>query len=307
MLKANNSNASDSLTNLRRMGYFVAVVDCGSFTAAADKLGITKTVVSQQVARLEKDFQTSLLSRTTRKLVLTESGRQFYQRCVSILRDAEEAFAELNEINAEPQGTLKLTAPFDYGIDVVVPAIKVFTERYPKCKVNLILGDSTLDLLSDDIELAIRVGWLKDSTLQARLISKFDQLLVASPALERVSGNVRHPDDLIGLPFVANTNLSQPLKWSFTNTASQSASVLLDAVVSIDTTIAVKHAVVRGQGMSVLPDYVVKEELVNGTLQRVLPEWHLPSGNIYAVFPYTRHRPVKVKAFVDILCECADE
>src|SRR3954470_14296006 len=172
MSKANNKDDSGmgGLGNLKRLTYFVSVVETGSFTAAAERLGITKAVVSQQVARLEREFRTSLLVRTTRKVQTTEAGRAFYERCAPILRDAESAFDELAEVSAEPSGTLRLTAPFDYGINVVVPAIAAFTQRYPACKVDAVLSDQMVDMASGGIELAIRVGWLADTALQARRI-----------------------------------------------------------------------------------------------------------------------------------------
>src|SRR5215216_364824 len=168
MFKANNHDEGGlgGLGNLRRLAYFAAVVETGSFTAAADRLGITKAVVSQQVARLEREFRTSLLVRTTRKVQPTELGQAFYLRCALILREAGDAFDDLAETSAEPSGMLRLTAPFDYGVGVVVPAIAAFTRRYPACKVDAVLTDQTLDLMSGNIEMAIRVGWLTETSEQ---------------------------------------------------------------------------------------------------------------------------------------------
>src|SRR3954451_13620254 len=174
-----------SLGNLRRLAYFAAVVENGSFTAAAERLGITKAVVSQQVARLEREFRTSLLVRTTRKVQPTELGHAFYQRCALILREAGDAFDDLAETSAEPSGMLRLTAPFDYGVGVVVPAIAAFTQRYPACKVDAVLSDQTLDLMSGKFELAIRVGWLAETSEQARKIGAFRQVLVAPSSMAR--------------------------------------------------------------------------------------------------------------------------
>src|SRR3954464_2082066 len=138
MSKANNHGETGlgDLGNLRRLAYFAAVVENGTFTAAAERLGITKAVVSQQVARLEQDFRTTLLTRTTRKVVPTDAGKAFYQRCVLILREAGDAFDELAEVSAEPRGTLCLTATLDYGLSAVVPTVVEFTRRFPQCKVD---------------------------------------------------------------------------------------------------------------------------------------------------------------------------
>jgi DNA-binding transcriptional LysR family regulator len=291
------------LGNLRRLGYFVAVVETGSFTAAAKRLGITKAVVSQQVARLEREFQSSLLVRTTRKVQPTEVGQAFYLRCALILREAEHAFDDLTETSAKPSGTLRLTAPFDYGVGVVVPAIAAFTERYPACKVDAVLSDQTLDIMSGNIELAIRVGWLGDSSLQARLIGSFRQLLVASPTMAQRLARLTRPEDIANLPFVANTALRDHLRWNFLLNDTERQVIHVHASIFLDATLAVREAVCHGAGLSVLPDFAIADELAAGRLIQVLPQWRLPSGGIHAVFPAARYRPAKVRAFVDLLAE----
>lgn len=298
-----NERGLGELGNLRRLAYFAAVVETGSFTAAADRLGITKAVVSQQVARLEQEFRTALLTRTTRKVQPTEAGQAFYLRCARILSEAEDAFSELAEAVAEPVGTLKLTAPFDYGISVVVPAIASFSTRCPGCKVDAVFSDRTLDLMSGSIELAIRVGWLKDSDLQARQIGTFRQLLVAPPALRSRIEKLTSPEQLAALPFVANTALKEPLRWSFTRDDTERCTASAQAAVFLDTTLAVREAVREGAGLSVLPDYALGDDLSTGRLIQVLPLWQLPTGGIHVVFPAARFRPVKVRAFVDVLAE----
>ena len=305
MLKAYNRDESGlgGLGNLRRLAYFVAVVETGSFTAAAERLGITKAVVSQQVARLEREFRTSLLVRTTRKVQPTESGQAFYLRCAFILREAEHAFEDLAETSAEPSGMLRLTAPFDYGVDVVVPAIAAFTKRHPACKVDAVLSDQTLDIMSGNIELAIRVGWLPETSLQARRIGSFRQLLVASPSMKPQVARLTSPQDIADLPFVANTALRDHSKWNFSRNEIESQVVNVQASIFLDATLAVREAVCQGAGLSVLPDYAIADELAAGRLIQVLPQWGLPSGGIHAVFPAARFRPAKVRTFVDLLAD----
>lgn len=289
--------------NLNRLTYFVAVVETGSFTGAAERLGITKAVVSQQVARLEEDVSTTLLVRTTRKVEPTEAGRSFYQRCALVLREAEDAFEELAETAAAPSGLIRLTAPFDYGVSVVVPAITAFTRRFPACKADVVLADQTLDLVTRNIDLAIRVGWLTDTSFQARRLGSFRQLLVAAPVLaDRVAG-LSAPEGIAALPFVANTALREPLNWQFSRDESERRMVTVRAAISLDATFAVREAVREGAGLSVLPDYAVAGDLASGRLVHVLPQWSLPSGGIHAVFPAARFRPTKVRVFVDMLAE----
>jgi len=289
------------MTNLNRLVYFAAVVDAGSFTKAAEHLGITKAVVSQQVARLEQEVGTTLLMRTTRRLQTTEAGRIFHARCVSILRETEDAFSELAEARTDPKGVLRITASFDYGTSVVVPIVAAFTARYPDCKVELNLSDKAVDLIADNMDLAIRVGWLADSSLQARRIGSFKQLLVASPQFTDQIEKLRDPSDLTALPFVANAALREPLEWTFTHDDRGTRTVRFQSGIAINTTPAVMEAVRHGGGMSVLPDFLALGEMSGGSLIPVLPAWHLPSGGIYTVYPAARFRPPKVTAFVDML------
>lgn len=287
--------------NLNRLAYFAAVVDTGSFTRAAERLGITKAVVSHQVAQLERDLQTNLLIRTTRRVHATEAGRMFHARCVMILREAEDAFDELAQTTAAPTGTLRITAPNDYGTAKVVGLVTAFTARYPACRVELTLSDETVDLVSGKIDMAIRVGWLVDSSQQARKIGSFEQLLVAGPAFADRIAAVSDPMDLAALPFIANMALREPVLWQFSRGDLERRAVRVQSAIAINTTPGVLAAVHAGGGLSVLPDYLVADDLASGRLINVLPEWRLPSGGIYTVYPAARFRPPKVTAFVEML------
>lgn len=289
--------------NLNRLAYFAAVIDAGSFTAAAARLGITKAVVSQQVARLEEELGATLLVRTTRQVAPTEAGRAMYARCVVILRESEDAFAEVGRAAAAPTGTLRLTASFDYGTAVVVPTLAEFTRRYPACRVALSLSDKTLDLGSGQLDMAIHVGWLEDSSLVARRIGSFRQLLVCAPSLVDALSGVREPDELEDHPFVANTALREPLSWAFSRRETERRVVWARSSFAIDATPAVHAAVLAGAGLSVLPDFLVHSDLVAGRLFHVLPAWNLPIGGIHAVVPAARFRPTKVSAFVELLTD----
>jgi DNA-binding transcriptional LysR family regulator len=294
--------ANRGINNLKRLAYFAEVVETGSFTAAAERLGITKAVVSQQVAKLEQAFETTLLVRTTRSVRPTEEGRAFYERCARILAEAQEAFDGLGVDDRAPTGMLRLTAPFDYGVAVVVPAIAEFHRRFPACTADVVISDQTLDPVEKDIELAIRVGWLTDSNLRARRIGSFQQILVASPALAAGLDDAE-PGRIADLPFVANSVLRDPLGWTFSNADGQQRSVRLSSTLAIDATLGVLEAVRGGVGASVLPDYAVQADLASGRLVRLLPAWSLPSGGIYAVTPATRFRRARVTAFLNVLLE----
>jgi DNA-binding transcriptional LysR family regulator len=199
---------------------------------------------------------------------------------------------------------LRLTATFDYGVAVVVPAVAEFQRRFPACTADVLISDLTLDPVENDIELAIRVGWLADSNLRARRIGSFHQVLVGRPALAARLGEGAEPGQIADLPFVANSVLRDPLNWTFSNDEGQRRSVRVSAALAIDATLGVLEAVRAGIGASVLPDYAIQADLISGRLVRLLPRWSLESGGIYAVTPATRFRRARVTAFLDVLIEC---
>lgn len=286
--------------NLNRLAYFAAVVDTGSFTHAAERLGITKAVVSQQIGRLEAELRTSLLSRTTRRVEPTEAGRLFHARCLMILREAEDAVGEIAQANAEPMGLLRVAAPTDYGASNIAPVAANFVKAHPACTVDLLLSDTRLDPVAHQIDVAIRVGWLDDSALQARRIGSFRQLLVASPGFAAGIA-MDTPADLAGLPFIANAGLRDPLTWHFAKGDFDRRTVHLRPVLTINSTPGALAAALAGGGFTVLPDYLAQPYVGDGGLVHILPEWSLPSGGIHAVYPAARFRPAKVTAFVSTL------
>ncbi|NYZ16064.1 LysR family transcriptional regulator [Azospirillum sp. RWY-5-1] len=291
--------------NLNRLAYFAAVVETGSYTAAARRLGITKAVVSQQVARLEAELGTGLLVRTTRRVEPTDAGRRFHARCARILREAEEAVREAAQTDSTPRGTLRVTAPTDYGTTVVVPVVAAFLARHPHCQADVTLTDETIDLGGGSLDLSVRVGWLEESGLRARRLGGFRQLLVAAPAFAGALAGLDHPRDLAALPFVANKALRDPLHWSFERDGEEPAAVRLHGVLALNSTPAVLAAVLQGAGLSVLPDYLAADGIAAGRLLHALPSWRLPAGGIHAVFPPVPVRPPRVTAFVELLAAAA--
>jgi len=286
--------------NLNRLAYFVAVVDTGSFTRAAERLGITKAVVSQQVMRLEEELATTLLVRTTRRVEPTEAGRLFYARCSAILQDIGQAFESLAETGAKPTGLLRIAAPNDYGTSVLAGIATQFSRQYPDCHVDLLLGDERIDLVANQIDLSIRVGWLDDSSLLARRVGSFEQWVVAAPSMaSRIEGAT--PSALASVPFVANGALRNPLEWRFSDGRGEPQAVTMRPGLTINCTPAVLSAVLAGGGASILPDYLVTEPLRSGQLVRLLPDWSLPAGGIHAVYPATRYRPAKTRVFTEFM------
>lgn len=295
-----------SAPNLNRLRYLTAVVEAGSFTAAADRLGVAKTVVSHQVAQLEAELSTTLLVRSTRKVQLAESGRRFYVRAAAILGDAEAAFGEIAQTAVEPSGTLTITAPVEYGQTVVAPTITAFVERFPLMNVEVKFTDKLVDLVTADVDIAVRLGWLADSSNPMRRLGSFRQLLVCSPSFAKDLPADPSPGDLTDVRWVGNRVLKRPLQWVFERDGEQ-VELIAKGVVMADTTPATMSCVAAGAGISVLPDFLVVPEIRAGRLVRLLGDWSLPEGGIHIVFPNVRFRPAKVRRFLEMLVEAERE
>ena len=285
--------------NLNRLAVFAAVVESGSFTAAADRLSLTKAMVSQHITRLEAELGAALLTRTTRKIMPTEAGEAFYADCVRLIREADDAVARVGAGKAAPAGTLKLTAASDYGADVVVPALAAFMERYPQVKVDFVATDQVVDLVGGGFDLAIRSGWLRDSSLRATQLATFGQVVVGSTAYLKKYGTPKRPEDLAEHRWIALSLLRSPLTWTFTGKGGKSKTVRVSAPVTVNSTAALSAFVRAGFGLSVLPTYVSDNDGRGGRLVRLLPDWSLPDGGVFAVYPNIRFPSAKMRAFVD--------
>lgn len=288
--------------NLNRLLVFVAVVEAGSLTGAAARLGMTKTVVSAHLRKLEQEVGASLLLRTTRRLSLTDAGEAFYEASRRILRETEDAVAAAGQASVEPRGLLRVTAPIDYCASVLAPVAAQLRARYPALEIELLSGDRVTELVGEGIDVAIRVGRLSDSSMQAVRLATFAEWLVASPSLLAQGAIPQAPSELEALPFIALSALAKPWSWTFERDGVRQ-SVRMRTGLACNTAIAVLAAAQHGGGLAILPDHMLAASVQAGQLVRLLPQWALPGGGVYAVFPATRYRPQKTRVFIDAVRE----
>lgn len=286
-----------SKPNLNRLEYFVAIAEAGTITAAAERMRVSKAVVSKQLQLLEQDLGATLVVRNSRHLNLTEVGQSFYAAAQASVAQAEEAFAMVRRGSAEPSGTLRITAPLDLGDDYIAPVVAAFREAYAGVSIELNLSDVRMDPVEARFDIAYRVGWLSDSANIARKIGDFRQIVVAAPALARQLGTPEGPDALLSVPFIEHQALSTPLRWRFTASDGATQDVEFQRALSADVTPAIKAMTLAGAGISILPDFYIHKELADGSLIQVLKDWTLPSGGIYAVYPPTQYRSAAAQRF----------
>lgn len=286
--------------NLNRLAVFVALVRARSFTAAAAQLGMTKAMVSQHLLRLERELGVTLIVRSTRRMALTEAGTAFHADCVLLLEQAQIAIERLGDRRNTPTGTLRLTTSTDYGMSVIAPALADFHRLHPSLQIDLVINDQISDLIAERFDLGIRIGWLRDSSLRAARLGSFRQRVVATPAYLAERGMPRRPEDLATHPWIAMSALSSPLRWTFTRGNGTRRIVRMTQAMQANNAAAIRALVLSGAGVSVLPDYLVQDDIQGGRLHVLLAQYRLPEGGIHAVYPDPQP-PAKVRAFIDFV------
>jgi DNA-binding transcriptional LysR family regulator len=279
---------------------FARVVDCGSFSAAADRLKLSKSAISAHVQRLEDRLGTRLLNRSTRSLSLTEAGAAYYRHCVRILAEADAAEQAAVALQREPRGTLRISAPDTFGWMHVAPAIPDFLKRYPDLSIDIALSEKHVNLVDEGLDLAIRIGALADSALVVRKLAPSRILLCAAPGYLAAHGTPQEPAALAAHNCLCDSVTPWGNAWRLTAKAKE-AHVVVSGSMRANSAEMLRAAALAGLGVASLPSWVIADELRSGALRRVLSSWELPRSAIYAVYPDNRLMSAKVRAFVDHL------
>ena len=290
-----------NLPDLEGLAIFAKVVDMRSFAGAASELNLSKATVSKAVSRLETRLGTRLFNRTSRRLALTDAGRQLSARAAHILAEAEAAEDDARAQSSTPRGRVRLAVPMSFGVLHVAPLIAEFLAAYPEVTIELNLSDAIIDLIGEGYDAAIRIGTLPDSSLVARRLCDSQRYLVGSPAYLKEHGRPNHPLQLADHACLGYTYAIGPETWRFTTKDGKSASVRPSGPLRVNNGDAMMPALIAGIGLGVLPEFIVREALADGRLQRLLPEWTLASGAVYWLTPPGGPRPKRVDILRDFL------
>jgi DNA-binding transcriptional LysR family regulator len=298
-------NAMNNVS-LNRLNTFVAVVEAGSFTAAAGQLAQSKAVVSFNIKQLEAELGVSLLTRSTRRLVLTDVGERFYRDCQEVLREAQEAIDTARKAHVGLSGTLRITTTTEYGVHAVVPALAAFARENPLLEIRHASSSQQEDLISERFDLAIRLGRLQDSSYRASLIETFDIMAVAAPDyLKRVPGKkISTPDELGRAQWLGHSRLPAPRRWPLQTPQGGRTTLEIEtptATIVTDSASTLRAFTLQGAGVALLPEWLVRDDIRAGRLRQLLPDHRFPAQSVYALYPDTRHVPQKVRAFIDFL------
>lgn len=284
--------------DLNEIVVFLKVAQLQSFTRAAENLGIPKSTVSTKVSQLEKRLGVTLIHRTTRKISLTQIGKQFYDRCSESVQNLKSAEEEITFSKSAPTGKIKISAPVFLGAYFLPNIIADFKNDYPNVDIELFLTDRSVDLIGENVDLAIRSGQLQDSALIAKKIGVTHFSLFASPTYLKKYGKISHPKDLKFHKCIQFTPIGRD-KWVLINPeAKQTFTIPLKSEFLVDDIATIKELVLRNQGIALLPAFSCIEDVKNKNLISVLHPWRTDIRPIHFVYPSAKFQLPKLKQFI---------
>lgn len=291
------------MDRIEAMQAFVAVVEAGSFVGAADKLSLSKAVVSRQIGLLEDQLGTRLLHRTTRRVSLTSDGELFLARSRELLQQWQEATDEVSHRTVQARGTLRLNVPFSYGVMHLAPLWPAFMQAHPDVLLDVTLSDRVTDLVDEGFDLAVRIGQLPSSTLVSRRLASMRLKVCAAPAYTDAYGYPEQPADLATHRIVAYSLLSTGDTWTLNRQGDVRDKEMVDVepIMRSNNGDTCTQAAIAGLGIVLQPDFMVQPYLDRGELLELLPAWQADEFGIYAVYPSRRHLPAKVRLMIDFL------
>ncbi len=285
------------MDRLDQMSLFARVVEAGSFASAASELGQTRAAVSRQIAGLEQRLGAQLLHRTTRRMRLTDVGREYYKHCTRISEQVESADLEVASMLAEPLGWLRVAAPVTFGRRYLAPLVGPFTRRYPKVRVEISLSDSTPDLISGGFDVGFQVTASPDSSLTSHALAHSEMVVCATPEYFSRCGRPANPSELKGHNCLVYSKLETPRLWRF----QANQTIRVDGNFAVNHGEALLAATLEGIGIAYMPTFIAGPYLANGQLDSILGSFTRSNQQIFALHPMNRNLVPKVQAFVEFV------
>ena len=289
------------LPDLEGLAIFARVAESKSFSRAASELTLSKATVSKAVTRLEKRLGARLFHRTSRRLSLTDTGAQLAARAATLLAEAENAESEAMSRAAAPRGRIKLAAPMSFGVLFLAPLLPDLFRAHPGLTVDLHLSDDQIDLVGEGFDAALRIGQLPDTSLLARRLCDMPLHLVAAPAYLKEHGRPKHPLELSRHAAISYSYQLTQDTWRFLKASGETAAVRPSGPLRVNNGEAMLPSLIAGLGIGVLPDFIVRETLADGRLERLLPGWSLPAGAVFWVTPPGGLKPKRVEVLAEFL------
>lgn len=295
----------DPFKDLNNLYFFARVVEFGSYTAAADALGLQTSKLSRRVGALEKELGVRLLNRTTRKLSLTDAGKTFHRHCIALIAEAEAAKNAISQTLSSPQGMVRMSCPTGLLQAGVADIVARYLTAYPRVRMALDATNRRVDVIDEGIDIALRVRLppLEDSDLAMRSFGLSEIVLVASPALLESHGQPQALADIGRMPTLSQRTVGTEHSWRFVDDESKPAELTHSPCLSTDDLHTLRRAAILGVGVACLPELLIANDLSSGALVRLLPSLSSRAGVVHAVFPSRRGMVPAVRALLDCLTE----
>jgi len=279
----------------------VAVVETGSFTAASERLNISKALVSKYIGEVERGLNIRLFHRSTRKLAMTEAGKTYYQRALPLLDELSELADAVSGEKSSPQGLLRISVPVAFGEMKLAPLIPQFLQRYPDIRLELMLRNSVVDMVEEGIDVRLLIGGVDDSSLVARHIKTLPLILCASPDYLRQQGEPKTPKDITGHACIIDSNFRIGKQWPMVSATGKTQSIKVNSRIAASSPSAVKEIAIAGGGIGMVPRFILEPALQQGLLKEVLPGYSTLEFGLFALYPHRRYLPKKVRCLIDFM------
>ncbi len=283
--------------------YFARVIEHGGFAQAARVVGIPKSTLSRRISLLEQRLGVRLIQRSTRRFSMTEIGQVFYQHCLSVLSEAEAAEEAIEHLSGEVRGTIRVTCPLTLLTSSITPIVSRFLKAYPFVTIHLSATNRRISVIEEGVDIALRVRFppLDSESLVMRHLAESSLVLVGSPELLDKIGRPETPDELTSYPAMSLSKATPKYVWDLHNDDGDTVSISFTPRYMVGDMMALRQGAIDGVGIVELADYLIEDQLRDGTLERLLPAWHSPKGIIHAVFPSKSGLSPAVRSFIDFL------
>lgn len=288
------------IKDLNDMMLFIALIDAGSFTLAAERLNIPKANLSRKISRLEQRLGVTLLERTTRSQKVTEAGKLYLTHCRRIHQEVDLAEASIAQILDKVEGHLRISTSVGLGHEILKPVLGQFMHQYPDINLQLDLLNRRVDLIEEGFDLVIRIGTLEDSRLIAKHIGSITRKIYVSPDYLSQHGDIKSIEELKQFDFLVMSSAQSNSRFILESEKQQNEFKITPKML-VDDFMMLKQMTIEGLGVAIIPNYMCQKELENGQLVQILPMWGLPDVDVYSLYPKHRLNIPKVKAFMDFI------
>lgn len=290
----------DTLDGLKTV---IAVVETNSFTAASDRLGISKALVSKYVGEVETKLGIRLFNRTTRQLALTEAGRRYYEQSIILLEQYSVLIDNVTGEQSNPRGILKVSAPVTFGEMQLSAILPKFLNLYPELKIELVLTNGAIDMLEEGIDVRIRIGGLDDSNMIARHLKTFPLVLSASPEYIKKNGLPSTPKEVAEQQCIIDSNFRIGKQWPIISPDGEADTISVSSSVAVNSPQAVREIAIAGGGIAMTPQFIVEDAINDGRLITILPDYTTLEFGLFAIYPHRKYVAKKVRCFIDFMLD----